>query len=60
MVGHQDIGIDLTLAGAFGLLQGGSIVVVIVLREEDHLLIITALDDMMRIGRDDLRGRRVP
>jgi hypothetical protein len=56
MIGHQDIGVDTTLARAFGLLQDGYIGVVIVFREEDHLAIVAALDDMMRIGRDSHTG----
>jgi hypothetical protein len=56
MIGHEDIGIEPTLARAFGLLQGSDIGTVIVLRKEDRLAIVAALDEMMRIGRDSHTG----
>ena len=56
MVGHQNIGINPTLARAFGLLQGGDIDAVIVLGEEDRLAVVATLDDMMRLGRDSHAG----
>ncbi len=59
MVGHQHIGIDPARALVLGLSQAFQVKVVVLIVEEDRLAIVSALDDVMRKGRDrDATGAR--
>jgi hypothetical protein len=52
MVGHQHIGINPARALLFGLAQAFQVQTVVIVVEEDRLTVVSALDDMMRKGRD--------
>lgn len=57
VVGHQHISMDGEAVGVGGILQTVEIEVKVVLCSEGRLAIVTALDDVQRLARDEEAGQ---